>query len=98
MLPHPTRGIGFEFLDRLGKWRAWWKIDEQVNMVGGAADGNSSDAEVFRDSIEVCPKIVLQLGGNEVFAPFGAEDAVDKVGGIGVRHSAMLAMMGERGR
>ena len=59
-------------------------------MVGGAADGVREDSVILADAGDVGPEVWLKFFGDRVAAVFGAEDDVEGVLRVGVRHGVDL--------
>jgi hypothetical protein len=61
-----------------------------MDVVGGAADGLRENRVIFANACDVGPETWLKFLGNGFAAVFGAEDDVDGVLRVGVRHGAGL--------
>jgi len=51
-------------------------------MISGSPNGEDLEAEVVRDADQVRVKAVLELGGDQVAALLGAEDAMNEICGM----------------
>jgi hypothetical protein len=59
-------------------------------VVGGSACGQEFDAEIRRNTPQVSPQRFLHLGRNGIAAVFRAENAVNEMGGVGLRYSYIV--------
>jgi hypothetical protein len=60
-----------------------------MDVVGGAADGEGEDSVIRADAGEVGPEVGLKILGDGFAAVFGAEDDVETVLCVGVRHDGL---------
>ena len=63
-------------------------------MVGGAADGVGEDSVIRADAGDVGPEVGLKILGDGFAAVFGAEDDVERVLRVGVRHGGLYHAAG----
>lgn len=63
-------------------------------MVGGAADGLRENRVIFANAGDVGPESWLKIFGDGFAAVFGAEDDVDGVLRVGMRHRAGYIIRG----
>ena len=94
----PAPGIGFDGEDGFGEREGLRKLDQEMDVVGGAADGVGEDSVVFADAGDVGPEVGLEILRDGFAAVFGGEDDVEGVLGVGVRHGAGYSMGGARVR
>jgi hypothetical protein len=57
-------------------------------MVRGAADGEGIQGKLFDSSCEVGDESRFEVRRDQIAPLFGAEDHVDELGAVGVRHGA----------
>src|SRR5216684_2084310 len=86
VLPEPARRISFQLLHSLSQTQGRRQPDEQVDMVRDAAGSQDLEPQVIRDTGQISVKPLLQFSRNQITAPFCAEDAMDEIGGMSVRH------------
>lgn len=85
---NPPGGGRLQLAEEIGKCRLLAESDEQVNMIGGAADLERDSAFTADDSAEVFPQTLADVRGDEGSAMFGAEDEVVMEAGVGLGHWA----------
>jgi hypothetical protein len=90
----PAGGIRFDCQDGFGQGEGWRKLEQEMDVVGGAADGVREDSVIFADAGDVGPEVWLKILRNGFAAVFGGEDDVEGVLGVGVRHGAVYIMWG----
>jgi hypothetical protein len=59
-------------------------------VVGSSTRSHNLELQVVRDTNQVSVELLLQFNRNPVAALFGAENAMYKVCGVRMRHSATL--------
>ena len=94
----PAPGIGFDGEDSFGEREGLRELEQEMNVVGGPADGVGEDAVIFADSDDVGPEVGLKILRDGFAAVFGTEDDVEGVLGVGVGHGAGYSMWGARVR
>jgi hypothetical protein len=86
----PTRGIGFQDLDRFRNPDVWRERNRQVRMVRNTSGSSDWDSVIAADSREVFPELRQTLFGNKISTLFAAEDAMDQNVGILVGHAPTI--------
>src|SRR5437660_528693 len=61
-------------------------MKQRVRVVVGSIDGDWCDLPIMKNACHVRPELRLQVFGNQLLTLFGAEDYVEMVFGIGMRH------------
>jgi hypothetical protein len=61
-------------------------LEKDVNVIFCAPDGMHENFLFLADTCHVSPQFGLEVGRNELSSIFGAEDNVDQIVRIGVRH------------
>jgi len=90
LLVGPLRGIRFDGENRLGKRQRWRDLDEEMNVIVHAADRTNENPVVFANAGDIGPHSWLEILRDEFGAVFGAEDDVEYVLGVCVRHVSRL--------
>ena len=94
----PAAGIGFDGQDGFGEREGLRKLDQEMDVVGGAADGVGEDSVIFADAGDVGPEVGSLKSMRDGFAAvFGGEDDVQGVLGVGVGHGAGYITWGSAG-
>jgi hypothetical protein len=86
----PSRGIRFDGEQRLGQGHDGRELDEEMNVVLYAANGMNENPLVFANACRIGPQSRLEFRGNGLAPVLGAEDDMDHVLGVGVRHVSRL--------
>lgn len=86
---HPFRGCAFDQLYGFSERHGRGQRQENVNVVGGAADGDGFESVLAGDAAEERPEALPGVGGDEVAAVLGGEDDVDEIGDVSVRHRVL---------
>src|SRR5271155_3542280 len=82
----PPRGIRFHGVDGFGEREGRRDLDEEMNVIVRSADGVDENSLFFADTGRVGPEARLKILRDELGAVFGAEDGVDCVLSVRVRH------------
>jgi len=87
-LSHPSRGIALDRIDGLSQILCRRELNQAMNMIVRAADRVDEDSFVFAGAGDVGPQVRLQGLVDQFRAVFCAEDEVDDVPAVTVRHCA----------
>ena len=90
----PARGVRFDGEDGFGEREGLRKLDQKMDVVGGAADAVGEDAVIFADAGDVGPEVGLKVMRDGFAAVFGGEDDVQGVLRVGVRHGRLYHVAG----
>ena len=85
----PARGIRFDGEDGLGERESLRKLDQEMDVVVGAADAAGEDAVIFAGAGDVGPEVGLKVMGDGFAAVFGGKDDVQGILRVGVRHGSV---------
>jgi hypothetical protein len=87
-MPHPSGGASFEFLNSSGKGVRRRQDKEQVNVISRSTRGNKREALAAGNAAQVSMEFGCTGCGNEGAAIFRAENTMDEIARVRMRHFA----------
>jgi hypothetical protein len=89
LFAEPSRGVRLEFLYRLSDGHRRGQFQKHVDVIRRSSDGERLDFQIVRDAVKVCPKLILQFSRNRMQSSFRAENEMDKVCVVVMRHGTV---------